>query len=147
VALRRLTYRVGYRCLRLVGAIFRLRMRGVKCVILRGEEVLLVRHTYGDRRRWELPGGAIKRGESPRRAAAREVREELGVAIEDWRELGDVVVRSSVRNERLSCFTTRVGKLELELDPGEIAEARWFARSELPARRGAGVKRFASLTS
>ncbi len=42
------------------------------------DRMLIVRH--GDR--WQLPGGLVEAGESPRDAAAREVREELGLSVE-----------------------------------------------------------------
>jgi 8-oxo-dGTP diphosphatase len=47
-------------------------------VILRGARVLLVRAR--SRRRWQLPGGRLERGESPREAARREVCEETGLS-------------------------------------------------------------------
>jgi len=47
-------------------------------VIRRRGRVLLVQ-TRRDRR-WNLPGGAIERGEGPRRAARREIEEETGLA-------------------------------------------------------------------
>jgi 8-oxo-dGTP diphosphatase len=40
-------------------------------------QVLVVKPTY--KPRWELPGGAVEDGESPRAAATREVSEELGI--------------------------------------------------------------------
>lgn len=42
-----------------------------------GDRVLLVRKTYGHR--WDIPGGYVDIGESPRQACEREVEEELGL--------------------------------------------------------------------
>jgi len=47
--------------------------------------VLLVEPTYKDE--WEIPGGGVELDESPRAAAAREVREELGLDVEPGRLL------------------------------------------------------------
>ncbi|MFE2144528.1 NUDIX domain-containing protein [Streptomyces sp. NPDC059456] len=52
--------------------------------------VLLVEPAYGRPGRWNLPGGGIDSdlGETPRAAARREVREELGLDLEPGRLLG-----------------------------------------------------------
>jgi ADP-ribose pyrophosphatase YjhB (NUDIX family) len=42
------------------------------------DRVLMVEPTYKDY--WEIPGGYVETGESPLRAAIREVQEELGIA-------------------------------------------------------------------
>lgn len=56
-------------------------------VLLRDEDgrVLLVDPTYKEG--WDLPGGMAEANEPPRVAAAREVEEELGVAVEVGRVL------------------------------------------------------------
>jgi 8-oxo-dGTP diphosphatase len=46
----------------------------------------------GERRVWELPGGFIDAGESPRQAAIRELVEEAGCVARDARWLGMVEV-------------------------------------------------------
>jgi len=80
VAVRRPAYRAAYRVLQVWWFVTRPQKSGVKCVLTDGEQVLLVRHTYG-RRYWDVPGGSVKRGEPPLRAARREMREELGVDV------------------------------------------------------------------
>jgi 8-oxo-dGTP diphosphatase len=51
------------------------------------DRLLIVEPTY--KPRWELPGGAVEYGESPRAAAMREVLEELGI----HREAGALLPR------------------------------------------------------
>ncbi|MFD5121685.1 NUDIX domain-containing protein [Streptomyces sp. NPDC058385] len=43
------------------------------------DRILMVEPTYKDY--WEIPGGYVETGESPLQAAAREVREELGISV------------------------------------------------------------------
>jgi 8-oxo-dGTP diphosphatase len=70
VIVRRVIYRSGYRVLQLFWLVTRPTKSGVKCVLVERDRVLLVRHTYG-RRSWDLPGGALKRGEPPLSGARR----------------------------------------------------------------------------
>jgi ADP-ribose pyrophosphatase YjhB (NUDIX family) len=135
VSIRRLGYRLAYAGLRLYWFLRRPEVRGVKCVITDREHVLLVRHTYGPRG-WDLPGGALKRGEAPVNAARREMHEELGVSIDDWRSLGLVSLSVNHRRDRLHCFQAEVDAPEIEIDRGELADAGWFLRAALPGDVG-----------
>lgn len=143
--LLRTTFRLGYWVMRAYWLVARPRHHGVKCVIARGDDVLLVRHTYGKRQRWELPGGGVKRREDPRAAARREMREELGVELSEWRALGELFERIDGKKDTLTCVTVDVADLPLTLDRAEIAEARWFPRRDLPREAGPGVRRFLAL--
>jgi 8-oxo-dGTP pyrophosphatase MutT (NUDIX family) len=145
VPLRRLGYRCAYLGLRLFWFLARPRVSGVKCLLTERDRVLLVRHTYGPQRRWELPGGGIKRAEEPRAAARRETREELGVDIDDWRPLGDLFERIDGKRDTLWCFSAAVGDREIVTDGAEIAEARWFPRGALPADSHRYVARILAL--
>ena len=97
--------------------------------------VLLVKPTYKDG--WDIPGGYVEHGESPRAAAVREVREELGAEFEisdllvlDWAphpNEGDkllIIFRGhTLTNEHVTQF---------ELPPDELSEARFFDVDQLP---------------
>jgi 8-oxo-dGTP pyrophosphatase MutT (NUDIX family) len=136
VPLRRAGYRVAHGLLRAYWRVVRPHTRGVKCVLRQGDAVLLVRHAYGDRDRWELPGGGIKRGEEPRATAVREAHEELALDVADWDALGSVEVRSYGKRTTLHCFEARLPGRDLTIDEGEIQEARWFEVRALPTAIG-----------
>ena len=144
--LLRTAYRIGYRGLQAYWRLANPRKQGVKCVLTRGGEVLLVRHTYGPAGRWELPGGGVKRGEPPASAARREASEELGIDTDAWRPLGDLFERIDGKRDTLWCFTAELGSTQtVTRDEAEIAEARWFPRNALPTGSHRYVKRILSL--
>jgi 8-oxo-dGTP diphosphatase len=138
-------YRLAYPAARVYWFITRPTATGVKCVITRGDEVLLVRHTYGDRHAWELPGGAIKRGEAPVDAARREMEEELGVSISDWTALGDFFAKYEHRDDTMYCFHAVLDDTPPVPDRVEIAEARWFPSAALPVPVGRFVRRILAM--
>jgi 8-oxo-dGTP diphosphatase len=129
---RRAAIRAAYAGLRTYWFVARPRIVGVKCVLIHGGEVLLVRHTYG-RPGWDLPGGTVRRRELPREAARREMHEELGRDIEDWTALGELFVNTNHHDDNLHLFQARVEDRALELNLTELAEAAWFHPDALPA--------------
>ena len=132
IPLRRLAYRCAYAVLWLYRAVARPSLHGVKCVLVDSDKVLLVRHTYGPHE-WDFPGGGLKRNESPLSAARREIKEELGLEIDDWLAVGDVLARFQRTKSTMHCFRAEVSQPRLTLDRGEILTARWFPLAELPA--------------
>ncbi|MHC4342188.1 MAG: NUDIX domain-containing protein [Planctomycetota bacterium] len=76
-ALRRVLLRVWYKLSKL-GRPFRARAPlGAAVAVVHQGRILVVRHSY--RPGQSLPGGRIKRGESPCAAALRELKEELSI--------------------------------------------------------------------
>ncbi len=141
VAVLRRLYRVAWRVLQLRSLLIPGRGRGVKCVLTHGDRVLLVRHTYGERATWYLPGGGVRRRESPLHAAEREMQEELGVRDLSWRELATWDMRLERISVRITALHAELpDPTRLRVDPVEIAEIRWFARGQLPTRCGAEVQ-------
>lgn len=63
-------------------------IRVVAAIIEEKGRLLICQRRRGDafELKWEFPGGKIRRGETPRAAVARELKEELGVAVRIGRE-------------------------------------------------------------
>jgi 8-oxo-dGTP pyrophosphatase MutT (NUDIX family) len=122
-----------YRARRLLMAALRLRTRGVKVMLFNPDgELLLVRNSYGRSDHFLLPGGGIGPFESPAAAAAREIREEVGLTV------GQLTFRSSYasgaegRRDVVILFSA-VAEGEPVADGVEVEEARFFALDALPA--------------
>ena len=133
IALERRGYRAAHAALRAWWFVRRPYTRGVKCILRDGDRVLFVRHTYGRRDAWEIPGGGLRRGEAPESAVRREMREELGIGLAELREAGRVEVTGSHKRTLLHCFEARPDAPRLRLAAAEIAEARW-APPDAPPR-------------
>ena len=73
---------------------------------------------------WELPGGVVERGESPRGAAIREVAEELGIDV----QLGELLAI-----DWLPPYLGWDDALELIFDGGQLAEEQVAAMTLQPS--------------
>ena len=80
---------------------------------------------------WELPGGFMEVGESPREAAAREVLEETGVAINPDALTLYVLGNISSTNEIHLLFRGDIEEQAVKPGP-EAIEVDWFAELEAP---------------
>jgi len=78
-------------------------------VVLDGDDVVLTRQArYAiDRTVLEIVKGGADEGEAPRAAAARELREELGLEAARWDDLGIVYEIPSIVQEHVSLFLAR----------------------------------------
>ena len=108
------------------------------------DRLLLVRQTYGPHRhRWELVAGVVAAGETLEDAAVRELWEETGLMPSRLAYAGSHAWSIADPAVMLAGFTAAVVDPTLRLDPGEIAEAKWFGRAELRALAPAELTTFA----
>jgi ADP-ribose pyrophosphatase YjhB (NUDIX family) len=111
---------------------------GVKVLLLHPdspEKVLLIRHTYGQRSRWNIPGGGYTpTRERAKDAAEREVREELGVSILNLEEIGVYRTSAEGKQDTVTIFRGMPNRLSFQYDDGEISETIWDNRREISDR-------------
>jgi len=96
-------------------------------------EVLLIKNWLG-RQDWHLPGGGKRRGETARQAAARELREEIGVIVlpEDLLPVAKGIWETDGLGFRYSILSVKLkSKPKISLKKLEIIEARWWPQGGL----------------
>ncbi|MCA8096238.1 NUDIX hydrolase [Burkholderia contaminans] len=104
-------------------------------VCYRGEKVLLVARAAS---RWALPGGTIKRGETPLEAAHRELYEETGITGQHLAYSMQFTGLAKIHH----VFFAEVGADHTPQASNEIARCKWFPidsvdglRASIPTKR------------
>ncbi|MGA8028223.1 MAG: NUDIX hydrolase [Bryobacteraceae bacterium] len=98
------------------------------------ERVLLVKQFRlpAERDLWEVPAGRLDPGESPLRAAKRELREETGFKAKKWMKLSSFWASPGYIDEKMHLFlATELTEGEQEPMDDERIEIRWFSKQEL----------------
>ena len=105
------------------------------CYIRRGDEVLLLHRIKKEHDenegKWIGVGGKLEEGESPDECLLREVREETGLRLTQWRCRGIVTfVSDRWEGEYMHLFTA--GGFEGELITCDEGELVWVPRAQIP---------------
>ncbi|MEW6735842.1 MAG: NUDIX domain-containing protein [Acidobacteriota bacterium] len=123
----------GHQLRRLYWRIFEPTMLGVRALIVRNDQIMLVRHTY--LKGWYLPGGRVERGETALAAVCREVAEECALIVKRAQLSAIYSNIEQNRNDHIALFFIddfEVGEVS-RLHKFEIAEANFFNLNNLPA--------------
>jgi len=106
----------------------------VAAVIERPDRRLLI----GQRRphdtsplKWEFPGGKVRKGESFEQALRRELREELGVALEKCAEIACIRHRYANTSELLEIHFFAAQIAVAEISPSAFEQVAWVLPREL----------------
>jgi NAD+ diphosphatase len=99
-------------------------------LIKRGDEVLLARSPGFPPGMYSVLAGFVEPGESIEEAIGREVREEVGIEVENLTYFGSQPW--PFPNSLMIGFTADYAGGELCADPAEIEDASWYPADELP---------------
>jgi NAD+ diphosphatase len=99
-------------------------------LISRGDELLLARAHRFPAGMYSILAGFVEPGESLEETIVREVREEVGIEIQDIRYFGSQPW--PFPNSLMIGFTANYTSGEIRVDPQELTEAAWFHKHHLP---------------
>ena len=110
----------------------------VGVVVVRGDEVLLVRRKRGPSEGlWAVPGGSVELGETLATAAEREVLEETGIVVRAGRPVHafDAIERDDEGRVRFHYLVVDVAAEWISGEPragDDASAAQWFRLADLP---------------
>ena len=131
--------KMAYRVIRLQWLLFRPITVGVRIMIIRNSEVLMVRHTYVPG--WNFPGGLVERNETPAEAAVREAQEEAGIVCTNEPRLFGLFSKfDQGKSDHNAVFLCEDFEMKPRSDRWEIAEVAWFPLDGLPEDASRGSK-------
>ena len=132
----RLGLGAAYWGLRVVWFVLRPRHRGALVAVWHDDRVLLVRNSY---RPWlSFPGGGLKRRESPVEAAARELREEVGIRAQpgELRFFGEVQTTFHFQHDRCAFFELELSALPtIRVDGREVVSGEFTSVEDALSRQ------------
>lgn len=123
-----LAYVCAYRLMKTYWRVRQPTTHGALVMLWQGGELLLVRNSYVGY--YSLPGGYVHGGESSRQAAARELREEIGIAArpEELELALDTTHLWEGKHDHVEIFSLEVAsRPAVHVDHREVIEATWVS--------------------
>lgn len=111
---------------------------GVRIMLIRDGQVILVKHSYEDG--WFLPGGGVKRGESLEQAIYREAAEECGATLNQVQFIGTYHNFVEHKSDHVNLFLSEDFTLHKKRDR-EIDVVAAFPLDQLPENVTPGSQR------
>lgn len=105
--------------------------KAVRCYLIKDNEVVAIKYKKGNRKEgyYDIPGGKIEEGETPKQTAIREMKEETGIEVKNLKYKGTIIKEYP---DRKFVFETFIAN-EYEGKPQEVEEntAEWIEIKEL----------------
>lgn len=107
----------------------KIRYKTARCILFKDDRYLLAMHNrfWAGNRRWGLPGGQVEWGESPHRAASRELEEELEVYLPELMEIGAYTYKRAMHMVYAAPLDHEIAGF----DTSELLDIGWFTETEI----------------
>jgi 8-oxo-dGTP pyrophosphatase MutT (NUDIX family) len=112
---------------------------GARILLIRDNKILLVKHTYQEG--WYTIGGGVERGESPLNAIHRELKEEVGITLENPPTLFSIYYSRLEKRDDYVVLYIASDYTQEDIYSNEILDKQWFDLDDLPAEITPGTKR------
>jgi 8-oxo-dGTP pyrophosphatase MutT (NUDIX family) len=132
-------YRIKRFFARIYWKVFKPHTRGIKVILAYNKRVLLVNHRGS--KVWNLPGGGVKKNESFKTAAKREVWEELKINAKNLGFFGNYLNKKEGKIDNIQIFTLSLRSEQFSRGKKEIKKAQFFPLAKLPSNTSSATKK------
>lgn len=105
--------------------------KAVRCYLIKDDKVVVTKYKEGNKKSgyYDIPGGKIEEGETPKQTAIREMKEETGLKVGNLKYKGNMIIEYHNRIFDFDIFITN----ESEGEPQEFKEniSEWIDIKEL----------------